>query len=54
MTMACIEHNCAHCGWWKIDNEKLVVCPQCASNQITNHYTHEFDDDEVQESYDDE
>lgn len=34
--MACIEHNCARCGFWSMDNERLRVCPDCGSNEISN------------------
>ena len=36
--MACLVHECPKCGYHDMDNETLKVCPQCASNEITNHY----------------
>lgn len=30
------EHRCAKCGHHSFDTELLKVCPECASNEITN------------------
>lgn len=41
--MATIEHCCARCNFWSMDNERLHVCPQCSSSEITNHNDEEVD-----------
>lgn len=34
--MAMLEHFCDDCGFWDSDNEHLLVCPNCASSNISN------------------
>lgn len=31
-----MKHECPGCKFFSIDNETLLVCPACASNEITN------------------
>lgn len=52
--MACLEHYCAQCGWFRIDNTPTAVCPQCGS-PVTNDFDEpverepvEIEDDEPQ------
>lgn len=51
--MACVEHCCSRCNFWSMDNETLLVCPKCASNEITNHNDEETDFKNQEESEDD-
>lgn len=51
--MAILEHNCT-CGFHSSDNERLLVCPQCSSNQISNESDEERDFDEAEEALDDD
>jgi hypothetical protein len=34
--MAIIEHICPSCNYFITDSEKLLTCPSCCCNEITN------------------
>jgi len=44
------EHICSRCKWWGLDQEILLVCPECASNEITNFETDEVKEEPKEES----
>jgi len=41
--MACVAHDCHDCDYGWEDNRRGGSCPQCGSDNITNH----FDEDNI-------
>lgn len=36
--MACMEHECADCGHYDMDNRRWSRCPKCGSTRVTNWF----------------
>lgn len=51
--MAMVEHTCADCEHWDMDNATWRNCPKCGSLRVTNLRDDErdYDDNEQDEYY---
>ena len=42
--MACMDHECAACGYAWMDNSRASWCPKCSDGQVTNHFDEPLED----------